>query len=317
MSKRTHPSAPDRTPAPAGDVPVVGPREPCPCGSGRRYKACHGRASHAVQQLVARPFAGREDECEWIALRELVPSATATLKLTGEHADRTVTLATVLPMAWPAMVRPDLSVFLGLQVPGQSGDVSRDLAAALELALAAETGGPIIPPGLPGPGPRLQELLDPAPIVPELHTGFEFWLEDAVEPGSPEAASLEQANASVVPTARLSSVRAAYWCNVAGRTYLRWVMPDDEELLLDAMARVHAAGALGLGDGRRYLGAFRAHGLLVPVWELPAGTTAEQMEEPAVAVRARLDEALAQSGPLSANERRSRAGLLGRQLTLR
>ncbi|MYX19379.1 SEC-C metal-binding domain-containing protein, partial [Streptomyces sp. SID8380] len=23
-----------------GEVPVVGAREPCPCGSGRRYKAC-------------------------------------------------------------------------------------------------------------------------------------------------------------------------------------------------------------------------------------------------------------------------------------
>ncbi|MCW2819581.1 MAG: hypothetical protein JWR42_2368, partial [Marmoricola sp.] len=25
----------------------VGPRQPCPCGSGRRYKACHGSADGA------------------------------------------------------------------------------------------------------------------------------------------------------------------------------------------------------------------------------------------------------------------------------
>ncbi len=42
-----------------GNVPVVGAREPCPCGSGRRYKACHGRAAaQAVTELVQRPFEG-------------------------------------------------------------------------------------------------------------------------------------------------------------------------------------------------------------------------------------------------------------------
>ncbi|RDG38126.1 SEC-C metal-binding domain-containing protein, partial [Streptomyces corynorhini] len=40
-----------------GPVPVVGAREPCPGNSGRRYKACHGRAAaHAVTELVQRPF---------------------------------------------------------------------------------------------------------------------------------------------------------------------------------------------------------------------------------------------------------------------
>ena len=28
---------------PAGDVPKVGRNDPCPCGSGKKYKACHGR----------------------------------------------------------------------------------------------------------------------------------------------------------------------------------------------------------------------------------------------------------------------------------
>ncbi|WP_425586016.1 SEC-C metal-binding domain-containing protein [Streptomyces thioluteus] len=35
------------------------PARPCPCGSGRRYKACHGRAAtHAATELVHRPFEG-------------------------------------------------------------------------------------------------------------------------------------------------------------------------------------------------------------------------------------------------------------------
>ena len=88
------------------DVPVVTAREPCPCGSGRRYKACHGRvAGQAAEQFVGRPFEGLPGECDWVALREIVPAATAALRLRGDHAGRQATLATVLPMAWPGLVR--------------------------------------------------------------------------------------------------------------------------------------------------------------------------------------------------------------------
>ena len=43
----------------------------------------------------------------------------------------------------------------------------------------------------------------------------------------------------------------------------------------------------------------------------------EQVEEPAAAFRARLDESLAADRPLTGEERRARAGLMSRQLTLR
>ena len=66
-------------------MPVVGGREPCPCGSGKRYKACHGRPERVAH--VTRPFAGRVDETEWVALREVVPAATAPLRVLG-HEDR-------------------------------------------------------------------------------------------------------------------------------------------------------------------------------------------------------------------------------------
>ena len=46
-------------------------------------------------------------------------------------------------------------------------------------------------------------------------------------------------------------------------------MPHDEEALLDALARLHAAGADQLIADTRLVGSFRAHGLLVPVWDLP------------------------------------------------
>ena len=89
--------------------------------------------------FVARPFEGLADEPEWVALRELVPAASAPLTLkpeiVEEYGDRPVTLSTVLPMAWPAMTRQDGRVFIGLQRHVQSGDVSRDLAVAILSAL--------------------------------------------------------------------------------------------------------------------------------------------------------------------------------------
>ena len=107
--------------------------------------------------FVARPFEGLVDEPEWIALRELVPAASAPLRLAPDlvarYGDRPVLLATVLPMAWPAMTRPDGRVFIGLQRHVQSGDVSRDLAAALHpehgtLIMTLHGGGrPALSPG--------------------------------------------------------------------------------------------------------------------------------------------------------------------------
>ncbi|MFF1686168.1 MULTISPECIES: DUF5926 family protein [unclassified Streptomyces] len=304
----------------SGEIPVVGAREPCPCGSGRRYKACHGRAAaHAVTELVQRPFDGLAGEGDWIALRELVPAATVKLTLKESLPDGvpSVTLATVLPMAWPALRRDDGSVLLGLQNDTSSGDLSRDLADTLQRALTAEPGTPVQARRAPADGPRLQDLLDPdAVFEPVVHTGFEFWVPDS-ENASPEvAASLERANAAAIATVKLSGVDAAYWCETPEKNHLRWVMPYPEEELLDALARLHAAGASSLGEGTRLVGSFRAHGLTVPVWDLPTGVSAEDVEKPAAEFAERLTAALASEAPLTVDERRARGGLTNRQVTL-
>jgi Family of unknown function (DUF5926)/SEC-C motif len=304
-----------------GEVAVVPGREPCPCGSGRRYKACHGRqAARAADALVQRPFAGLASEGDWVALRDIVPAATAQLRLAGEHAGRQATLSTVLPLAASAMVRLDGAVFVGLQATAGSGDASRDVAAALLEALAAGPGTIVHAGSLPGPGPRLEDVIDPAvPLEVTVRDGFEYWIEGVVgEDRDPEvAASLERANAGVVPTVRLVGVEAAYWAGMPERSTLRWVLPHEEEPLLDALARLHVLGGLTLGEGTRFIGTFRAHGLLVPVWDLPVGARADDIEDPAAEFRARLDSALAASAPLTIAERHARAGLLTRQLTLR
>ena len=275
----------------------------------------------AAAPSVRRPFAGLAGEGDWVALREIVPAATAPITLTGEHSGRQVTVATVLPLGWPAMVRADGVVFLGLQVTGSSGDPGRDLAAALTEALALNPGSAVTEVPRAGAGPRLPEMVADEPFTVTVHDGFDYWVEGVPDPDGAVAGSLERANASVVPTARLDSVEAAYWARIGIREHLRWVLTEEEDGALDALVRLHRGGGLGLGSATdpigRYVGAFRADGLLVPVWDLVAGTEAAALEEPAVAFRARLDEALADDRPLDAEDRRARAGLIGRQVTLR
>ncbi|AUG78410.1 topoisomerase II [Kitasatospora sp. MMS16-BH015] len=328
MAKKAAKKSPQRqsTPVTSGEIPVVGAREDCPCGSGRRYKACHGReAAHAVQELVHRPFEGLPGEADWVALRELVPAATVPLTLAAGVAEGavgevpSVTLATVLPLAWPALRRQDGSILLGLQTQSSSGDLSRDLGDALELALATEPGTPVAARRTAPGGRRLQELLDlTAEFTPAVHTGFEFWLEDAESATGEVAASLERANASAIPTEKISSVPHAYWCKAADKNHLRWVMTVPEEQLLDALARLTAADRSSLGADTRLVGSFRAHGLTVPVWDLPSEMTADECEKPAAEFAERLAETLAglADSPLTAEERRARANLVNRQVTL-
>ncbi|MFG2640916.1 DUF5926 family protein [Streptomyces sp. NPDC048370] len=304
-----------------GEIPVVGAREPCPCGSGRRYKACHGRAAaHAVTELVQRPFEGLPGECDWVALRELVPAATVPLTLKDGLPEGvpSVTLATVLPMAWPALRRDDGSVLLALQNDSSSGDLARDLADTLQRALETEPGSPVTPRRVPAEGPRLQELLDPnGDFSPVVHTGFEFWIPESADNSNPEVtASLERANAAAIPTVKLTGVDSSYWCETPDKNHLRWVMPHPEEKLLDALARLHAAGTSSLGENTRLVGSFRAHGLMVPVWDLPTSMSAEDCEKPAAEFAERLAAALATDTPLTPEERRARGGLTNRQVTL-
>ncbi|GGM76197.1 hypothetical protein GCM10012275_53700 [Longimycelium tulufanense] len=301
----------------------VNPRQPCPCGSGKRYKACHGAAGGAADVIVTRPFEGLAAECELVALREFVPSATAPLPL-AKPGDRQVTLATVLPMAAAGLVRADGTALVGLQVQTKSGDISRDAARAVNWALTAEPGDalPVVGPAGPEDQVRLQDLLDPhASLDVTLHEDFSWWLPGDVEPTGEVAMSLERANAAIMPTQRLEAegVVAAYWVDTRDKAHLRWVRPEPEEKLLAAMARLAARGELALGEDSRYVGSFRAHGLLVPVWDLDRERHHREWAEPAAALGRRIDEAVASldDEALTEAERRAREGLRGRQITVR
>ncbi|MBO0899045.1 topoisomerase II [Cellulomonas sp. zg-ZUI222] len=267
--------------------------------------------------FVLRPFEGLPGEPDWVALRELVPAATATARTTAEHGARDVVVTTVLPNSWAALHRADGVVLVALQTGTSSGDASRDVATALLLALDAEPGTAIENIGLPTAGPRLQDVLDlSVPFEVTVQESFSYWLDPSTEVTPDLQAAMEEADAGIVDTRRLTSVESAYWCRMGAREYLRWAQPADEQVVLDGLARLHARRESGFDDGK-FIGYFRAAGIVVPVWELARGSEAEDVEKPVADFAPRLEAAMADTTPLDANARRARAGLVARQVTLR
>jgi len=277
----------------------------------------------APAPFVVRPFEGLTGETDWVAIREVVPAATAAVTFAAgavpADGPQKATVATVLPDSWSGLRRTDGAVMVALQSGASTGDASRDIAQVLLATVVSEVGTPL-PSGplATAATPRLQDVLDSAaPFDITLHDGFDFWVPDVAELDDDGKKSLDHANASVLPTTKLESAPSAYWCRVGRRTYLRWVLPHDEDAATDALSRLQAASAASLGEGTRLLGAFRACGLLVPVWDLDPGLAAGDYEDALAQMAGRLDDALAETGALSAGERRARSGLLSRQVTLR
>ena len=279
--------------------------------------------SAAPPPFAARPFEGLTGETDWVAIREVVPAATATVTFAdgvgAAAGPRRATVTTVLPLGWAGLRRADGAVMVALQSGSTTGDASRDVAQVLLATAAAEPGMPL--PSMPlatVATPRLQDVLDPADSFEVIvHEGFDFWVPDTGELDDDGKEALERANASAIPTTKMESAPAAYWCRAGERTYLRWVLPHNEDAATDALARLHAASATSMGEGTRLLGAFRACGLLVPVWDLDPKCAGADYEDALAQLAVRLHEALAQSGDLSSEERRARSGLLSRQVTLR
>lgn len=321
MSKKTRKS-PQRKAADATAGP--NPRQPCPCGSGKRYKACHGAGDDVI---VLDPFRDLAAAPDLIAMREFVPSALAPLTLADAGkklaGDRTAQVATVLPNASAALVRGNGEALIGMQVQTRTGDISTDLGRALRWALTAEPGEQLPVAGAAlGDPVRLQDLLvADAPLDVSVHTDFSWWLDPGTEATPEMTATLERANSVIMPTdlVRADGVRSAYWTDTGEKAHIRWLRPEPEDRLLPALARLLAREQLDLGEGSRFVGAFRAHGLLVPVWDVDKEMHVKEWSAPAEAFATRLAEALASldSSPVTDAERRARDSIIGRQVTLR
>lgn len=263
--------------------------------------------------FVERPFEGLPAETDLVAMREILPSASAELDIDGTP----VLFVTLLPDQLPALRREDGTVVVAFQTRMRSGDASRDIAHAYTKALELEPGRPLYLSELPEPGTRLQDLIPAGePLAVTVHQGFEYWVDPATERTAELEEALEAAAGNAVPMEAVPGVTSAYWTRM-GKEFLRWIRPEPEYELLDALARLQSKRQTDLEDGARLIGAFRTCGVLVPVWELNPGTEADELTGPCRAFEERLQEALAVDGPLDADERRARAGLIARQVSLR
>lgn len=275
-------------------------------------------SSPVSNELVRRPFEGLPNEQDLVAMRQLIPAATMAAKTTAEHGSVDVEIATILPMAWPAVRRTDGSVTVGIQAGFPGGDLSRGIGRAIAQALALEPGNPVTAVTLDADSPRLQDVLDlDGDFAIQVQDTFEFWLDPSAERTGEIEQAITQANESIMPTAPVQGLPHAYWVDAGAKEHLRWVLDADEDKVIDAVTRLHARRESGIGEGTKYVGSFRAEGLTIPVWDLPKGCGVEGVEAEAKAFRARFEEALAEDAPLTALERRARGGIVARQVTLR
>lgn len=289
-------------------------------GSNRAQRLAERRAEHErAAAAPTRPFEGLAAECDLVALREFVPSATAELKVVD--GTRACLLATVLPGAVAGLVRvgDEPIGYVACQVQHQSADPAADLGVAVRWTQTAEPGESLLSANPDAESPRLGDVIDAAaPLTITVHDNFDWWIPEGVTPEPTIAAAIEQANGHILPSARLAvdAPGAPWWVDAGEKAHLRWIRPENEDDVMLALARLHAAGGLTLGDGSRFAGTFRTHGVLVPVFDLDRERKAEEWAAGAVEFNARLVAALTDA-PLTADERRSRDGLRSRQITLR
>ncbi|MGV9827330.1 MULTISPECIES: DUF5926 family protein [unclassified Gordonia (in: high G+C Gram-positive bacteria)] len=317
-------------------------------GSNRAERVAARKARQLASMAPPpRPFAGLAAECDLVALRSFVPSATARLDLIepgppepevtsvmpDDNAQRVppppgtrneVTLATILPGAVAGMVRESRGAPEGLaalQTDPEPADLNHALAAAISWAAHATPGSELRSADTADDAGSLSDVLAvDAPLDIIVHGDFSWWFAPGVEAPPEVAAMLERANETVLPSARLhpkSEVGAPWWVDAGERAHLRWVRPEPEDDLMNALARLHAAGRLTLGEGSRFAGSFRTLGLLVPVFDLDNEMHHEEWYPGLDQLDTWLGEALAQTGDLTIDERSSRDGIRGRQVTLR
>ena len=269
-------------------------REDLPEGMSRRQAKLAARA--AEREALAkdpRPYAGLAMEPDLIALQEFVPSAVAQVEVNGTPVE----LVTVLPGAGAALVRPEdqgAQRLVALQVQSHSHNPGRDLAYALSWVLDAEPGESLQSTVADGSQPELASLLDASSTLTiEEHSDFNWWFPEgaAVPPEIRQA--LSRANDAVLPSEKIQVdlPGSIWWVNPGGgKAHIRWVRPEDNEAqMLTVLARIAAAGELHLGEGTRFAGAFRTHGVVVPVWDLDPSVDAASYADALTTLNAKIE----------------------------
>ena len=277
--------------------------------------------------FVERPFEGISFERELVAMKELIPCGVLTATTDKAHGEREFDFVTLLPDGAAAMVRPDGRILVGLQTRFNSGDLSHDLGGALlralEMADQGEDG--VVSFDVRDPAPRVQELLDPSFLgqgkrgeesALQITDNFGYWFDPAEQQDEDTLAALEQNSADMVPTEELPGVPGMYWCEM-NNNFVRYVTDVPEDDLFTALERVQSSGDATLGDGSKFVGAFRACGIAIPVFQVDPDLSASDLAPEGEAFQSKLAEALLEDGPLTDDQRRIRSGLVSRQVTIR
>ena len=302
------------------DIPVVGQREPCPCGSAKRYKNCHGRDRDS-DVFVSRPFEGINGEAELVAMLELLASATCEVTLLPNSAipkGMKATVVTLLPGGAGGLRTEQDHVLVALQTQVHSSDRSADLARAIVNASAAPVGEFVAAAVAADRGIRAQDLLDGATaFAPVVHPDFQWWLDLGVADANlaEDRESVQDMNTSVAPVHRVGET--AFLVSLSGRTQVRMVLPEAEGPATDAFARLIAASGESLGAGCKWLGNFRTCGLLAPVWDVPQDWDADTARTHVDGFRHRYQDAVTSSEPLTSAQRQARTTAVGKFVTLR
>ena len=265
---------------------------------------------------VVRPFEGLKFETDFVAMRELVPAGTITAKTNKEYGEREITFVTLLPNFAQAAVNSKGKIMVALQTQTNSGDASHDLGLILKLALEAENETLINNVDVRVQSPRLQDILDNEyQSQVTIYEDCSFWF-DSEEENEQIAQAVETSRENIIPTKAIANVQSAYWCQF-NKEFIRWVMAEDEYEVYNALARLKAKGQCDLGEGSKFAGAFRGLGLIVPVWEVPENADFETVEKAMQELAGKVKEELGNKTPLTDDERRARAGLVSRQVSLR
>ncbi|MDY5855234.1 MAG: DUF5926 family protein [Arcanobacterium sp.] len=275
------------------------------------------KPKRAQVPYVDRPFEGLPCEVQLVAMREILPSATLPVRTNAEYGERDVLLVTMLPEMVGALRRSDGVLMVAVRTVLNSGDASLDIADRLIRALELEDGQTFTQVDLPqAGGPRLEDVLD-VQATGELgvHNDLAFWIGEKEREDPEISAAINAARDQIIPMAQVPEVAGAFWARMQ-REFVRWVRPESEDQVLAALARLQNRRELSF-DGSRFVGAFRAAGLLIPVFELERGTEADELTEPMQAFAAVLEREIASDAPLTPEERRAKAGIVSRQVTLR
>ena len=296
-------------------------KEDLPEGMSRRQAKLAARAAERqALQKDPRPYKGLAAETDLVALQEFVPSAVAKVDVKGTE----VNIVTVLPGAGAALRRPEEDGgerFVALQVQSHSQNPNRDLAYALNWVLEAEPGATLNSTAADGTQPELSTLIsESAELDITAHDDFNWWFTDSAASNPQVQQALARANDAVLPSTEIDTdlPGSIWWVNPGGgKAHIRWVRPeDDERKLLDALARIAARGDLNLGEGTKFAGTFRTHGLVVPVFDLDPSVAADSYGDALAKVNEAISAEYDNDAQLTADERKQLENIKSRQVTI-